>query len=165
MTTTVATVGTVRINDADAVMDALRGLLPSALPAVVFTRLAAASVPTFSDRCHIRIDEDGLGTYRIERPRTGTRDVGHPDSQNLVRDSWSGQLVGDHMVQTTFDRTNGGGLFGYKVSVLHLWNGGYRPTGTDVALAQLAVDHAVAILHREQAHASPSLSPATVERP
>jgi hypothetical protein len=150
--TTVRTADNARINDTEAVMEALRGMLPSALPALVFTSLAAVSVPMFSDRCHILIDEDGVGSYRIERPLTETRNLGaHPNSQHRVRDAWSGQWVGDHSVQTTFDHTDTDRRIGYRVSVLHLWNRDYHPTGTDVALAQLAVDHAVAILHREQA--------------
>jgi hypothetical protein len=166
MTTTNTAAGTARVNDTDAVMNALATIMPSTLPALVFTSLAAVSVPTFSDRCHIVIDEDGLGTYRIERPLTATADlVGNPGSHHhRVRDAWSGQWVGGHMVQTSFDQTKTGRIIGYRVSVLHLWYGDYHPTGTDVALAQLAVDHAVAILTHEQDQARARTFPAAVAR-
>jgi hypothetical protein len=142
---------TIRVNETDAVIDALRGLLPSAMPALVFTSLAALCVPTFSDRCLILIEEDGVGTYLIERPLIDTPDIGaRPDNPHRVLDSWSGQWVSDHMVQTPFDQTRTGATAGYRGSVLHLWHNDYHPTGTDVALAQLAVDHAVSVLEREQ---------------
>lgn len=138
---------TARVNDADVVMRAFRGMSTSALPALVFTSLAAASVPVFSDRCQIVIDGDGVETCHIDIPSGGTPDLtGHAQDRVRGRDAWSGQLVGDHMVQTMFHQSPTSRRSGYRVTVLHLWHQDYTPTGTDVALAQLAVDHAAAIL-------------------
>jgi hypothetical protein len=147
---------TARSNDTETVMDALRGMMPSTFPAVVFTSLATLCVPTFSDGCYIVIEEEELGAYRIERPLTptGAPDIrGHHEHQHRIRDPWSGQWVGDHSVQTGFDLPRTDGHIGYRGSTLHTWNADYRPTGTDVALSQLAVDHAVTILRREQGRA------------
>lgn len=147
----------VRINHADAVMDGLRGLVPSEWPALVFTSLAALSVPLFSDRCHILIEEDDLPTYRIERPITGTPAVGDEHHRlNRVRDSWSGQWVSDHAVQTSFTEKASATGVGFRGTVLHLWDPEYQLTGTDLALAQLMVDQAIALLRREQGRPGPA---------
>ncbi len=138
---------TVRVNHADAVIDAVRAVLPSPVPALVFTDLAASCVPTFSDRCHVLLAEDGVGTYTIQRPLT-SGDV--PDLEHRIRGAWSGQWVGAHTIQTAFHRTSPDGGSGYRGSVVHTWDDDYRPTETDVALAQLAVAHALSILDREQ---------------
>ncbi len=132
-------------------MDGLRGLIPSEWPALVFTSLAALSVPLFSDRCQIVVEEIGLATYRIERPITGAPFVGDEQHrQTRVRDSWSGQWVSDHAVQTSFVEPASATGPGFRGTVLHLWNPAYQLTGTDLALAQLLVDHTIDLLRREQ---------------
>lgn len=146
----------IRVNETEAVTDALRGLMPSPLPAVVFTSLAELCVPMLSDCCHILIEEDGLAPYLIQRPLTDTPNFGaRRGNPHRVRNAWSGQWVSDHMVQTAFDQTRTGATVGYRGSVLHLWHPYYQPTGTDIALAQIAVDHAVNILRREQDRTRP----------
>lgn len=136
-----------RVNDADVVIRAFRAMSPSVLPRLVFTSLAAASVPVFSDRCQIVIDGDGCEPCCIDLPLAGAPDLGGRfEDQIRGRDAWSGQWVGDHMVQTTFHQSPTNRRSGYRVTVLHQWHHDYTPTGTDVALAQLAVDHAAAIL-------------------
>jgi hypothetical protein len=152
-----------RINDPAAMMDVLRAIMPSTFPAVVFTSLATLCVPAFSDGCTILVEEDELDAYRIHRPiaRTAAPEMrDHPGGDNRIRDRWSGQWVGDHSVQTGFEVRGSEGRIAYRGSTVHRWNSDYQPTGTDVALAQLAVDHAVTILYREQgtahAHARPS---------
>lgn len=79
---------TVRVNHADAVIDALRAVLPSPVPALVFTDLAASCVPTFSDRCHVLLDEHGLGIYAIQRPLSAADDA---DIEHRMHRAWSGQ--------------------------------------------------------------------------
>ena len=143
----------VRINHADAVMDGLRGLTLSPVPMLVFTSLAALSVPLFSDRCHVLIEQDGFAAQRIHRPIDSALEPSpeqHEGGRSRVRDAWSGQWVGDHTVQTSFMETPTTTGVGFRGTVMHLWNADYRPTGTDLALAQLLVDHAVAVLRREQ---------------
>lgn len=146
---------TVRVNHADVVLDALRAVLPSAVPALVFTSLAASCVPTFSDRCHVLLQEDGAGTYAIQRPLGGA----DADVRHRLGDAQPGQWVGAHTIRTTFDQTDGDG--GYRGSVLQVWDNSYHPTDTDAALARLAVDHVVAILHRERGTAPTSPTPRT----
>jgi hypothetical protein len=141
-----------RVNRADTVLNGLSALIPSELPALVFTSLAALSVPLFSDRCQIFVEEDGLAGYRIERPVTGAppaSDAHHRLSR--VRNAWSGQWVSKHGVQTSFSEAATATDGGFRGSVLHLWNPHYRPTGTDLALAQLLVDNSIALLRRERA--------------
>jgi len=50
------------------VTKALRHLIASAEPALVFAHVAAICVPTVCDRCVIDMSEGGASTYRIRRP-------------------------------------------------------------------------------------------------
>jgi hypothetical protein len=144
-----------------AVVLALRQLTPAPLPAVVFSSLAALSVPTLSDRCRIVITEEGLDSYLIERPLEATTPA-RPDAtgkQPGVReDPMSGQLITAHTLRTPFSGTAIPGQPGYQGVVMHLWEHGYRPTPVEAALAHMAVSQAVALVHQQRTAARTTLS-------
>ncbi len=91
---------TVRVNHADTVLDALRAILPSPVPArailpspvpaLVFTSLAGSRVPTVSDHGHVLLHKDGLGAYAIQRPLEGA----DADLQHWGRDVRAHASVG-----------------------------------------------------------------------
>ena len=140
---------TSRINRSEEIRDAVRSVLPSGEPAIVFISLASLCVPTFSDRCQILIEEAGLDGYQIRRPSTGD-DLQTVTGDAAVLDVWSGQWIGEHTVRTLFAGAPTWGHPGYRATVTYAWDADYDPTGTDVALAQVAVEHAGAIVRRER---------------
>jgi hypothetical protein len=130
---------------------ALRQVIGSPLPAVVFTSLATRCVPLLSDGCRIVIEEEGRCGYRIEWPLGGA--AGRPPSlrgRQLTRPSRTGQILTENAVRTPFLGPTLDGEQGYRGVMLHLWNTGYRPTATDAAFAQLAVSQAVSLVHQER---------------
>ena len=120
---------------------------------VVFSSLANLSVPDFSDRCRIVIAEEGLGGYLIERPMPteGASWIGSGLGPRLVRcDDKSGQLITGNTVRTPFVGPVVRGELGYHGVVMHLWDGGDRPSAEDAAMARVAVAHAVALIHEQR---------------
>ena len=139
-----------RDNDPRSVVSAMRHLVVSAQPAVVFTSLAELCVPAFSDDCRIIIEEEGHVGYRIIRP------VPDPGSQlaalsqeYVTRAGGSRQLVSEHTVRTPILAMQLSGER-YRGVVVHHWRTGHHPTRTEVSRAQRILDRAVAAVHQER---------------
>jgi hypothetical protein len=127
-------------------------LVASAQPAVVFTSLAALCVPTFSDECRIVIDEDDCARYLIIRPLGAADNSLAAVSGERSAAATGPQLLSGQTVRTPFLALSSTGEFDYRGVVTHYWRDDH-PTPVDAALAQLAVDRAVATVHRERLHA------------
>ena len=140
-----------RVDDSHDVVSAMRPLVASAQPAVVFTSLAALCVPTLSDECHVVIEEEGHVGYRIMYPVTdpggGPAALGE---EYVARAGGSTQLLGEHTVRTPILPAPLSGERAYRGVVVHRWRTGRHPTHTDAALAQLVVERAVAAVHQER---------------
>lgn len=140
-----------RIVDGAVVLSALRQMVSSAEPAVVFTSLAAVCVPALSDGCRVGIEEDGAATYRISYPRPELSVAGRSAPEDPA---WAGgsfaQRVGERWVSTPVLVDAVAGVPGYRGVVVHCWREGYRPGAVEAALAQSAVDHAIAVIRQQR---------------
>ncbi len=126
----------------------LRHIDPSAEPAMVFSHLAAVCVPAVCDEIIIDLVENGHG-YRIRRPAADPTAARTPrsasgDALRSVLRSGDSVTVAVRPAPSLAD----GALF--SGSVVCRWTDGYLPTATDASLLHLMVDHAVALVHREQ---------------
>ncbi|SDJ29232.1 ANTAR domain-containing protein [Frankineae bacterium MT45] len=131
----------------------LQRLVSSSAPAVAFTSLAALSVPTLSDECHVAIKEGPL-SYQIQRPigAPPTR-LGATDEAYLPHPSGSGQMLGRHSILTPIlSMSLCAGRLNYHGVVLHHWTSSHRPTHADATLARLAVDRVIAAIDSERVH-------------
>ncbi len=154
------------------VLDAAHDLVASTQPAVVLSSLAAVSVPTFSDGCHVLVQEhepsdgDGVAAERVVHPRP-QRDstIAHRISNPPVAGTdpaggrWT-EIADDGAQRITADAVTTPlqvpalvGAPAYRGTVVHQWSGGYHPGPADAALAQLLVQRAVALVHTERAQA------------
>lgn len=135
-----------------AFLSALRQVVASAEPGVVFTSLATICVPAFADECVVFIEETGAAAYQISRPpptsRTGAAALPGGWLRALSR---AGQEVTDHAVSTLIQAPPpSGAVADYRGVLIQRWHTGYRPTCTDAALAQAAVDRAVALISQQR---------------
>lgn len=131
----------------------LRHIEPSVEPSLVFSNLAAVCVPAMCDEVVIDLTENGHG-YRIRRPATewtATRTAAQvpPEPHPPVTLTSDEVVVALPAVAGTLDHSVFSGVLTCR------WTDGYAPTLTDAALIQLMVDHAVALIQREQSSRSP----------
>ncbi len=141
------------VTDPGDVVAALRWLTPSSIPAVVLASLATLSVPALSDICRIEVTEDTHRGYLIQRPLAPTPPSELPNiarGHHVVRSTPTGQLITSSTVLTPFRGATLQGEIGYYGVVTHLWDEGHAPHAMDAALAQVAVDRAVALVHEQR---------------
>jgi len=150
------------------VTKALRHLIASAEPALVFAHVAAICVPTVCDRCVIDISEGGASTYRIRRPG-GFWSIDDVDESDLG----AGAAAPDRPVNdpSPADRSMlyrlgfggsggnpaGGGFTGVMTCT---WSDAARPNDVDRRVLQLIVDYACAVVEgaaRRTADGPPSM--------
>jgi hypothetical protein len=140
-----------QVVDSAAVLSALRSMTISAEPGVVFTSLTEVCVPVLCDGCRVRLKEDGGQTYSISYPCPELAVVG----ENELEDSaiTGGSLVqraGEQWVSTPVLVDAVAEIPGYRGMVVHFWRKGYRPGAVEAALAQSAVDHAIALISHQR---------------
>jgi hypothetical protein len=123
---------------------AMRHLVASAEPAVVFSSLARACVPRFSDSCTVDIVEHERAGYRISYPRTPSADAAY-NAGPVVADA--AEAV--HVLCTTIEGEPNTSHRRYFGVVTHSWNE-YQPNLADAAIAQFLVDTAVAAVEWER---------------
>lgn len=120
---------------------ALRYLVRSVEPAIVFCSLAHLCVPTFSEECTVDIVEGNEVSYRISFPRSNLDDV-----TASTRD-----LTGHRRIRTEFGyavRTRFASA-GYTGLITHLWRTRV-PTQADVSRALILVRYGVDTVRAER---------------
>ena len=126
----------------------LRHIDPSAEPAMVFSNLAAVCVPAVCDEVVIDLVENGHG-YRIRRPGSEWTAV-RPAPESVPPGHQSVVLSRDAVTLRIAAAAASPEESEFSGSVVCIWTSGYVPTAADAALVQLMVDHAVALVPREQ---------------
>lgn len=136
------------------VLDALRQLVVSAEPAVVFTSLAALCTEHLCDRCTIELIEPGRARYRIERPLASP-----PNSGGRVSTTGGGtrppgpvrQARPAHPAATTISAPFVGTPMpdqpDYLGRLVLQWDSGYPAGETDTVLATLFAERGVNAVH------------------
>lgn len=128
--------------DLRVVASAMRHLVASAEPAVVFSSLAKQSVPAFSDECTIDIVEDERPGYRVSYPQASASNPA-PARGTDTRAPAGRQL------RTLIESAPGGSGPAFSGMVLHTWRA-RSPSTIDAAIARLLVDRAVAAVAQER---------------
>lgn len=146
---------TPRVTDIAAFLSALRHMIPSIEPAVVFTSLASICAPALADECLVLVEEDGNTTYQISQPLPAARTApdGVPDwsaASDRTGPDRTEQEITEHWISTPILALPASEELNYRGVLVHRWHHGYHPTPTDAALAQVAVDRAVALISQER---------------
>jgi len=127
--------------DLEVVLSTLAELPRAAEPATVLASLARRCVATFCDSCTISTDRDG---YRLRWPPAGADLDGpvgiEPERLPLDRPAPAGDQLDERELRVSAPG-------GYTMTWTYRR---HRPIDTDLLLAQLALDRAVAILEVEQ---------------
>jgi hypothetical protein len=134
------------------VTKALRHLIASAEPALVFAHVAAICVPTVCDRCVIDISEGGASTYRIRRPG-GLWSIDDVDESDLGAGSLDRPIndpsPADRSMsyRLAFDGSGGNPAGGGFTGVMTCtWSDAARPNDVDRKLLRLIADYACAVV-------------------
>jgi hypothetical protein len=118
----------------------VQGIRGSDDPAVTFGGLAAASVPAFADGCRVELSDGSQPPFRVIHPAdaaAGGRCEGADPAD-------PGQLL-----ITPFRATGQAGFPAYAGIVTHWWLS-RPPSGSDAAIAELVVQHLIALVRHER---------------
>ena len=136
--------------DVTAAAAGLRHLDASTEPALVFSQLAAVWVPAVCDDVIIDLVENGHG-YRIRQPAVPAPVPPLPPNVPASRSRSDGPVLGAHTVTVSIDSDGAAAVgLGFTGTLICSWSDGYRPVTADASLIGLAVDYAVALIHRER---------------
>jgi hypothetical protein len=129
------------------VTDAMRGLIQSVEPAVVFSSLARSCIPAFSDACTVELSEGVEALFQVTFP------VADEGALFVRSDSVTagGRAFpfSSETVSTSFQAESTRGHPSFAGVVSHSWIE-HEPTDDDVTIARLLVDHSVAMVRQER---------------
>jgi ANTAR domain len=121
-------------------ISSLSGLRGSEDPAVTFAGLPGACVPVFADGCQVELSDGAGPPFRVAHP-AGSADrpgsaAAHPADA-------------DRMLLTPFQVASRAAYPSYAGVVTHWWTG-RAPSERDAALADLMVNHVIALVDHER---------------
>jgi hypothetical protein len=134
-------------NSVPEVVLAMRGLVPSAEPAVVLSSLARSCVPSFSDGCSVELSEGTDPMFHVSYPlRDEEQAAGGPPSGAGEPPA---EPTADTVVTTSFEMRASSGCPSYAGVMVHSWHA-YTPAGSDSIIARLLVDRAIGLIQHER---------------
>ena len=142
--------------DLPMVVSALRHIDASTEPGFVLSHLAAVAVPAVCDELTIDVTEDGGHRYRIRRPDSAFLpprvDGAVPMDSEVGESRTAGPRLTQDSISVPFSAPVGAPAPAFAGTVTCRWTDGYRPSPADTAFVGIMVEHAVALVLRDQSN-------------